>query len=128
MTLDEVRELLAPLDQLKCRDAITMILNSKDTIPRVLRMLATDVDVALQGHPTRHRQRVLETLRMAQTVLERYATMPPNGLVVYCGILDDDDRHLTIDFEPPRPLRTTLYLMDAGFHTRNVLDDLREDS
>jgi peptide subunit release factor 1 (eRF1) len=47
-------------------------------------------------------------------------------LVIYCGaILTDDgkERRVNIDFEPFKPINTSLYLCDNKFHTevRSVL-------
>lgn len=46
--------------------------------------------------------------------------MPPNGLVVYCGTIVTDEgkeKKVNIDFEPFRPINTSLYLCDNKFHT-----------
>jgi peptide chain release factor subunit 1 len=46
--------------------------------------------------------------------------VPENGLVVYCGtILTDDgkEKKVNIDFEPFKPVNTSLYLCDNKFHT-----------
>ena len=49
-----------------------------------------------------------------------HSQVPPNGLVIYCGtILTDDnkEKQVTIDFEPFKPINTSLYLCDNKFHT-----------
>ena len=46
--------------------------------------------------------------------------MPPNGLVIYTGTVMTDDgkeKKLNIDFEPFKPINTSLYLCDNKFHT-----------
>lgn len=46
--------------------------------------------------------------------------MPPNGLVVYCGTIVTDEgkeKKVNIDFEPFKPINTSLYLCDNKFHT-----------
>lgn len=46
--------------------------------------------------------------------------VPPNGLVVYCGTIVTDDgkeKKVNIDFEPFKPINTSLYLCDNKFHT-----------
>lgn len=46
--------------------------------------------------------------------------VPPNGLVVYCGTIVTDEgkeKKVNIDFEPFRPINTSLYLCDNKFHT-----------
>ena len=55
--------------------------------------------------------------------------MPDNGLVLYCGTVMTDDgkeKKLTIDFEPFKPINTSLYLCDNKFHTE-ALNELLED-
>ena len=46
--------------------------------------------------------------------------VPPNGLVIYCGTIvteDGKEKKVNIDFEPFRPINTSLYLCDNKFHT-----------
>lgn len=41
--------------------------------------------------------------------------MPPNGLVIYCGTIVTDEgkeKKVNIDFEPFKPINTSLYLCD----------------
>jgi peptide chain release factor subunit 1 len=55
--------------------------------------------------------------------------VPDNGLVVYCGtILTDEgkEKRVNIDFEPFKPINTSLYLCDNKFHTE-ALNELLED-
>jgi peptide chain release factor subunit 1 len=52
--------------------------------------------------------------------LKLYTRVPDNGLVIYCGtILTDDgkEKRVNIDFEPFKPINTSLYLCDNKFHT-----------
>ena len=56
--------------------------------------------------------------------------MPPNGLVVYTGtILTDDgkEKKVNIDFEPFKPINTSLYLCDNKFHTEALSELLESD-
>lgn len=46
--------------------------------------------------------------------------VPHNGLVVYCGTIVTDEgkeKKVNIDFEPFKPINTSLYLCDNKFHT-----------
>ena len=55
--------------------------------------------------------------------------MPPKGLVVYCGTIITDEgkeKKVNIDFEPFKPINTSLYLCDNKFHTE-ALDALLAD-
>jgi peptide chain release factor subunit 1 len=63
---------------------------------------------------------VLDAITSTQQRLKLYSKVPPNGLVVYCGAVMTDEgkeRRLTIDFEPFKPINTSLYLCDNKFHT-----------
>lgn len=63
-------------------------------------------------------------------VINRCITMlvfavPPNGLVIYCGTIVTDEgkeKKVNIDFEPFRPINTSLYLCDNKFHTEVGID------
>jgi hypothetical protein len=49
-----------------------------------------------------------------------FLSVPPNGLVIYCGTIVTDEgkeKKVNIDFEPFRPINTSLYLCDNKFHT-----------
>jgi peptide subunit release factor 1 (eRF1) len=42
-------------------------------------------------------------------------SVPPNGLVIYCGTIVTDEgkeKKVNIDFEPFKPINTSLYLCD----------------
>ena len=50
----------------------------------------------------------------------QFNKVPPNGLVVYCGTIVTDEgkeKKVNIDFEPFKPINTSLYLCDNKFHT-----------
>ena len=49
-----------------------------------------------------------------------HVAVPPNGLVIYCGTImteEGKEKKVNIDFEPFRPINTSLYLCDNKFHT-----------
>ena len=56
--------------------------------------------------------------------------VPPNGLVVYCGTViteEGKEKKVNIDFEPFRPINTSLYLCDNRFHTEALTSLLQDD-
>lgn len=72
---------------------------------------------------------VLGAITSTQQKLKLYTRVPNNGLVLYCGtILTDDgkEKRVNIDFEPFKPINTSLYLCDNKFHTE-ALNELLED-
>ena len=63
--------------------------------------------------------------------LQLYSKVPPNGLVVYCGTIMTDDgkeKKVNIDFEPFKPINTSLYLCDNKFHTEALNELLEADN
>jgi hypothetical protein len=57
--------------------------------------------------------------------------VPPNGLVIYTGTVmteDGKEKKLNIDFEPFKPINTSLYLCDNKFHTEALNELLESDS
>lgn len=69
---------------------------------------------------TLFRLSVLGAITSTQQKLKLYTRIPDNGLVIYCGtILTDDgkEKRVNIDFEPFKPINTSLYLCDNKFHT-----------
>jgi len=46
--------------------------------------------------------------------------VPNNGLIIYCGTIlteEGKEKQVKFDFEPFRPINTTLYMCDNKFHT-----------
>ena len=44
-----------------------------------------------------------------------FFSVPPNGLVIYCGTIvteEGKEKRVNIDFEPFKPINTSLYLCD----------------
>ncbi|KAJ9522534.1 hypothetical protein QJQ45_008389 [Haematococcus lacustris] len=57
--------------------------------------------------------------------------VPNNGLVVYTGTIMTDDgkeKRVNIDFEPFKPINTSLYLCDNKFHTEALNELLESDN
>jgi peptide subunit release factor 1 (eRF1) len=62
---------------------------------------------------------VLGAITSAQERLKRYNRVPENGLVVYTGTITNDEgkeKKVNYDFEPFKPICTSLYLCDNKFH------------
>ena len=78
-----------------------------------------------------NRLSVLGAITSTQQRLKLYNKVPPNGLVVYCGeVLTEGNKQkkLNIDFEPFKPINTSLYLCDNKFHTEALSELLESDS
>lgn len=108
---------------------ISLIVPPKDQIPRIGKMLADEYGTASNIKSRVNRLSVLGAITSTQQKLKLYSRVPDNGLVLYCGtILTDDgkEKRVNIDFEPFKPINTSLYLCDNKFHTE-ALNELLED-
>ncbi|KAI9012794.1 50S ribosomal protein L30e-like protein [Gaertneriomyces semiglobifer] len=78
-----------------------------------------------------NRLSVLSAITSTQQRLKLYSKVPPNGLVVFCGTVITDEgkeKKVNIDFEPFKPINTSLYLCDNKFHTEALSELLESDS
>ncbi|GAB5353275.1 hypothetical protein AAMO2058_000023300 [Amorphochlora amoebiformis] len=106
---------------------ISLLIKPGDQIHQAATLLQNEYGTASNIKSRVNRASVLQAITSCQTKLKLFKTIPPNGLCVYCGnVLDNGkDTHLTIAFEPPRPLKSGLYLCDNRFHTE-ALEELFE--
>lgn len=69
--------------------------------------------------PNALRLSVLSAITSTQQRLKLWTKVPPNGLVVYCGEIitsEGKERKINIDFEPFKPINTSLYLWYVDDH------------
>lgn len=60
-----------------------------------------------------------------------FPQLPPNGLVVYTGMVmteEGKEKKVNIDFEPFKPINTSLYMCDNKFHTAALSELLESDN
>jgi peptide chain release factor subunit 1 len=99
---------------------ISLVIPPRDQVSRISKMLADEYGTASNIKSRVNRLSVLGAITSTQQKLKLYSKVPPNGLVLYCGtILTDDgkEKRVNIDFEPFKPINTSLYLCDNKFHT-----------
>ncbi|RMZ89906.1 hypothetical protein DV736_g2865, partial [Chaetothyriales sp. CBS 134916] len=109
---------------------ISLILPPKDQIPRASKMLAEEYGTASNIKSRVNRLSVLSAITSTQSKLKTYTKVPPNGLVIYCGEIitsEGKERKINIDFEPFKPINTSLYLCDNKFHTEALSELLESD-
>ncbi|ORX50827.1 eukaryotic peptide chain release factor subunit 1 [Hesseltinella vesiculosa] len=110
---------------------ISLIIPPKDQISRVGKMLADEYGTASNIKSRVNRLSVLSAITSTQQRLKLYNRVPPNGLVVYCGTIVTDEgkeKKVNIDFEPHKPINTSLYLCDNKFHTEALQELLEADA
>merc|ERR1719443_1381222 len=77
-----------------------------------------------------NRLSVLSAITSTQQRLKLYNRTPQNGLILFCGeVLTEDgkEKKLTIDFEPFKPINTSMYMCDNKFHTEHLAELLEDD-
>eukprot|EP01094_Clydonella_sp_ATCC50884_P026495 TRINITY_DN727_c0_g1_i1.p1 TRINITY_DN727_c0_g1~~TRINITY_DN727_c0_g1_i1.p1 ORF type:complete len:460 (+),score=212.03 TRINITY_DN727_c0_g1_i1:98-1381(+) len=109
---------------------ISLIIPPKDQISRVAKMLGDEYGTASNIKSRVNRLSVLGAITSTQQKLKLYTRVPDNGLVVYCGTIITDEgkeKKVNIDFEPFKPINTSLYLCDNKFHTEALQELLVAD-
>jgi len=109
---------------------ISLIVPGKDDINRVNKMLTEEYGTASCIKSRVNRLSVLGAITSTQQRLKLYNKTPPNGLILYCGeIMTDDgkEKKVTIDFEPFKPINTSMYTCDNRFHTEDLKELLEDD-
>lgn len=109
---------------------ISLIIPPKDQISRVSKMLGDEFGTASNIKSRVNRLSVLGAITSVQQRLKLYNRVPTNGLVIYCGTIitaEGKDKKISIDFEPFKPINTSLYLCDNKFHTEALKELLESD-
>src|SRR3990167_2131037 len=99
---------------------ISLIIPPGDQISRVSKMLGDEYGTASNIKNRVNRLSVFGAITSTQQKLKLYNRVPDNGLVVYCGTVmteDGKEKKVNYDFEPFKPINTSLYLCDNKFHT-----------
>ncbi|CAG5105598.1 Oidioi.mRNA.OKI2018_I69.chr1.g2275.t1.cds [Oikopleura dioica] len=110
---------------------ISLIIPPKEQVAKQQKMLADEYGTASNIKSRVNRLSVLSAITATQQRLKLYNKVPTNGLVVYCGTIMTDEgkeKKVTIDFEPFKPINTSLYLCDNKFHTEALSDLLTDDN
>lgn len=99
---------------------ISLVIPPREQIARVVKLLSEEFGKASNIKSRVNRLSVESAIVSTQQRLKLYKQVPPNGLVVYCGTIVTDEgkeKKINIDFEPHKPINTSLYLCDNKFHT-----------
>lgn len=110
---------------------ISLILPPKSQVAQTQSMLQTEYGTASNIKSRVNRQSVLGAITSAQQRLKLYTKVPPNGLIIYTGTVmteDGKEKKMNIDFEPFKPINTSLYLCDNKFHTEALSELMETDS
>lgn len=109
---------------------ISLVIPPKGQIPLIQKMLTEEYGTASNIKSRVNRLSVLSAITSTQQKLKLYNSLPPNGLVLYCGDIiteDGKEKKVTFDIEPYKPINTSLYLCDNKFHTEVLAELLEAD-
>lgn len=109
---------------------ISLIIPPKDDINRINKQLAEEYSTASSIKSRVNRLSVLGAITSTQQRLKLYNRTPNNGLILYCGEImteDGKEKKVVFDFEPFKPINTTMYLCDNKFHTEDLAQLLESD-
>lgn len=108
---------------------ISLIVPPKGQINLVSKMLADEYGTASNIKSRVNRLSVLSAITSTQQRLKLYSKTPKNGLVLYCGTIltEKGEKKVNIDFEPFKPINTSLYLCDNKFHVEDLGELLEDD-
>jgi len=93
-------------------------------------MLADEYGTASNIKSRVNRLSVLTAITSTQQKLKLFTRVPPNGLVIYCGTIINEEgkeKKINLDLEPHKPINTSLYLCDNKFHTQALSELLESD-
>jgi peptide chain release factor subunit 1 len=129
----KVKKLIKQLERARGNGTsmISLIVPPKGQISLLNKMLSEEYGTASNIKSRVNRLSVLSAITSTQQRLKLYNKVPPNGLVIYCGeIITDEgkERKVNIDFEPFKPINTSLYLCDNKFHTEALSELLESDN
>ncbi|KAJ5661603.1 uncharacterized protein N7477_009219 [Penicillium maclennaniae] len=99
---------------------ISLIIPPKDQISRAAKMLAEEYGTASNIKSRVNRLSVLSAITSTQQRLKLYNKVPPEWT-------EGKERKINIDFEPFKPINTSLYLCDNKFHTESLSELLESD-
>ena len=128
----KVKKLIKNLEAAKGNGTsmISLIIPPGTQISQVAKMLRDEYGTASNIKSRVNRLSVLGAITSTEQRLKLYNKCPKNGLVMYCGTVMTDEgkeRKVNIDFEPFKPINTSLYLCDNKFHTEDLNELLIDD-
>jgi len=109
---------------------ISLIIPPRSQIPQYTKMLTDEYGTASNIKSRVNRLSVLSAITSTQQRLKQYTRCPTNGLVIFCGEALNNEgkpRKLVIDFEPFKPINSTLYMCDSKFHVEDLGELLESD-
>src|SRR4030043_1090810 len=114
----------------RATELITLYVPPGKQISDALSMLRDEYGTASNIKSNTTRKNVQDAIVKVQQRLKLFKAPPENGLVIFCGAVDQNgagsERMETYVIEPPEPLKIYPYRCDSRFHTEHLQELLRE--
>lgn len=128
----KVKKLIKALEQARGNGTsmISLVMPPREQVSLMQKKLTEEYGTASNIKSRVNRLSVLSAITSTQQKLKLYNSVPKNGLVIYCGEVmtaDGKEKKLNIDFEPFKPINTSLYLCDNKFHVEALSELLEND-
>jgi len=109
---------------------ISLLIPFDGQIAKTNQMLTVELGTASNIKSRLNRQSVETAISSAQTKLKLYSKLPKNGLAIFTGIgmINGQEKTISVDFEPLYSLKHSLYKCDSIFHTENLEEQLQFSS
>ena len=109
---------------------VTLVVPPKETLNRTMAFLNQEHAEAANIKSKQTMNSVQTAITSTREKLKLYKSIPPNGLIIFCGMILMDDgkteKKMTIDIEPFKPAQAFKYDCQGKFNTE-VLQYLLED-
>ena len=109
---------------------ISLIIPPGDQISRVNKLLTEEYSTAVNIKSRVNRLSVLSAIVSVQQRLKIYSKVPENGLILYGGIILDEqnkEKKVVYNIEPFKAINTSLYMCDNKFHTNALFSLMEKD-
>ena len=91
----------------------------KDALNKANKKLSDEASSAANIKSTVNKNQVMSAITAIGEKIKLYKEVPKNGLVIFCGAVDQDgkdsSKKFTMDFQPFKPISAQIYHCDSKF-------------
>jgi len=110
---------------------VSLYMPAKENFNKITEMLTSELSAAAGIKSKQTRTSVCSAITSTKEKLKLYKSVPPNGLVLFCGVIELGDgkseKKITIDIEPFKPINTFSYRCQNTFETAPLAAILEDD-
>jgi len=128
-----IKRLIKKLDNTKGNGTsfVSMYIPAKENLNKVNELLTGELSGAAGIKSKQTRTSVCSAITSTKEKLKLYRNIPPNGLVLFCGVIEMGDgkteKKITLDLEPFKPINVFTYRCQNTFETAPLQALLEDD-